>query len=93
LGSFGGALGVLAVAPLVMAAIVLALFPETARRELEDLNPEDRDRPGPPPDATVAAGHLPHDRPAAAERDERSSGDRHGDDRPDADGVETVASG
>ena len=42
LGSFGRALGVLAVAPLVMAAVVLALFPETARRELEDLNPEDR---------------------------------------------------
>jgi hypothetical protein len=26
-----------------MAAVVLAFFPETARRELEDLNPEDRD--------------------------------------------------
>jgi MFS family permease len=47
LGSFGSALGVLAVAPLVMAAVVLAFFPETARRELEDLNPEDRDRPAP----------------------------------------------
>jgi MFS family permease len=42
-GAFGRALAVLAVAPLVMAAVVLAFFPETARRELEDLNPEDRD--------------------------------------------------
>jgi MFS family permease len=42
LGSFGRALGVLAVAPLVMAVIVLVWFPETARRELEDLNPEDQ---------------------------------------------------
>jgi hypothetical protein len=25
-----------------MAALVLAAYPETARRELEDLNPEDR---------------------------------------------------
>jgi MFS family permease len=51
-GSFGGALGVLAAAPLAMAAIVLAFFPETARRELEDLNPEDRrgDLPGRPDD-------------------------------------------
>jgi putative MFS transporter len=40
-GSFGSALAVLAAAPLVMAVLVLAFFPETARRELEDLNPED----------------------------------------------------
>jgi MFS family permease len=42
LGSFGRTLTVLAVAPLIMAVVVLAWFPETARRELEDLNPEDR---------------------------------------------------
>jgi MFS family permease len=42
LGSFVRALSVLAVAPLVMAAIIVAWFPETARRELEDINPEDR---------------------------------------------------
>jgi MFS family permease len=42
LDSFGLALGLLAIGPLVMAAVVLAFFPETARRELEDLNPEDR---------------------------------------------------
>jgi hypothetical protein len=28
-----------------MAALVLASYPETARRELEDLNPEDRFEP------------------------------------------------
>jgi MFS family permease len=42
LDSFGLALGLLAIGPLVMAAVVLAWFPETAWRELEDLNPEDR---------------------------------------------------
>jgi len=41
LGSFGRALGILAAAPLVMAAMIVLWFPETARRELEELNPED----------------------------------------------------
>ncbi|HEX6421027.1 MAG TPA: MFS transporter [Acidimicrobiales bacterium] len=48
-GSFARALAVLAVAPLAMAAVVLTLFPETARRELEDLNPEDREALVAPP--------------------------------------------
>jgi len=49
-----------------MALVVLLLFPETARRELEDLNPEDRTgatgtaHPGdagtPTPPPSVAAG-------------------------------------
>jgi MFS family permease len=42
LGSFMQALGVLAIAPLLMAIVIVAWFPETARRELEDINPEDR---------------------------------------------------
>jgi putative MFS transporter len=42
LGSFGRAMGLLAIAPLGTAVLVLLLFPETARRELEDINPEDR---------------------------------------------------
>ena len=41
LGSFGAAIGILALAPLLMAVVVLAFFPETAHRELEDINPED----------------------------------------------------
>lgn len=75
-GSFGSALALLAVAPLLMAAVVVAFFPETARRELEDLNPEDR-----PADADV--GPQPRTR--------RSSG-RRADDEPGSDGFETVAS-
>jgi MFS family permease len=55
LGSFGRAFIVLAVAPLVLAAIVLAWFPETARRELEDINPEDA-APGGRREAAPAAG-------------------------------------
>ena len=50
-GSFGRALAVLAAAPLAMAAVVLVLFPETARRELEDLNPEDGAGAAPVPPA------------------------------------------
>ena len=42
LGSLGRALAVLSLGPAVLVALVLTLYPETARRELEDLNPEDR---------------------------------------------------
>jgi hypothetical protein len=35
-------MGLLASAQLVVVAVVLAWYPETAHRELEDLNPEDR---------------------------------------------------
>lgn len=40
--SYGRAFAWLAAAPLVVAVVVLAAFPETAHRELEDINPEDR---------------------------------------------------
>jgi MFS family permease len=40
--SYGKAIGVVALAQLVVVAVVLTLFPETAHRELEDLNPLDR---------------------------------------------------
>jgi MFS family permease len=42
LGSLGRALAVLAIGPAVLAGLVVARYPETARLELEDLNPEDR---------------------------------------------------
>ena len=51
LGGLGPAMAVLAIGPLVLAVLVLTLFPETAGRELEDLNPEDR-----PPGAEDPAG-------------------------------------
>lgn len=38
----GPALALLSVGPLLMALLVLVAYPETAHRELEDLNPEDR---------------------------------------------------
>ncbi|HWC09828.1 MAG TPA: MFS transporter, partial [Acidimicrobiales bacterium] len=44
-GRIGPAMAILAVGPAVVALLVLTLYPETAGRELEDLNPEDR---GPP---------------------------------------------
>jgi MFS family permease len=38
----GPALAVLSIGPLLMSMLVLFAYPETAHRELEDLNPEDR---------------------------------------------------
>ncbi|MGH9273071.1 MAG: MFS transporter, partial [Acidimicrobiales bacterium] len=45
-GGLGPALAVLAVGPALMALLVLIAYPETAHRELEELNPEDRVEPG-----------------------------------------------
>jgi MFS family permease len=41
-GGLGPALAVLSVGPALMAVLVLVAYPETAHRELEELNPEDR---------------------------------------------------
>jgi len=41
--SYGTVMLSLVAGPLVVALIVLTTYPETAHRELEDLNPEDRD--------------------------------------------------
>ena len=38
---FGDAFALMAIGPLVLAVIVLLIYPETAHRTLEDLNPED----------------------------------------------------
>jgi MFS family permease len=70
LGSFAWALGLLAIGPLAMAAVVLAWFPETAWRELEDLNPEDRTADGTPPPVPPAGG--------GSDRGGIGAGDRHG---------------
>ena len=42
LGGLGPAIAVLSVGPAVLAVLVLLLYPETAGRELEELNPVDR---------------------------------------------------
>ena len=44
-GRLGPGLAVMGAGPFLLAALVIVAFPETARRELEELNPEDR---GPP---------------------------------------------
>ena len=50
-GSIGPAMAILAAGPLLLAVLVLVAYPETARRELEELNPEDLPPPreAPPP--------------------------------------------
>ncbi len=47
-GGLGPALAVLAIGPAILVALVLVAYPETAHRELEDINPED-DLGGLPP--------------------------------------------
>jgi MFS family permease len=42
LGSLGPAIAALTVGPLAVSVLVLVAYPETARRSLEELNPEDR---------------------------------------------------
>ena len=46
--SFAGAFAVMAIGPAVVVVVVLALFPETAHRSLEDINPGDRPPVGEP---------------------------------------------
>ena len=41
LGGLGPAMAWIAIAPAILVVLVLTLFPETANRELEDLNPSD----------------------------------------------------
>lgn len=47
--SFGAAFAVLSFAPLVVVALLLFAFPETARLELETLNPDDQRAAAPKP--------------------------------------------
>lgn len=49
LGNLGAAMAVLAIGPLALVVLVLTKFPETAHRELEELNPSD----AAPADASV----------------------------------------
>jgi MFS family permease len=41
LGSLGAAMAVLALGPLILVVLILTRFPETAHKELEELNPAD----------------------------------------------------
>ena len=47
IGRIGPAMAFLSAGPLLLAVLVLAAYPETAGKELEDLNPEDRAGPAP----------------------------------------------
>jgi hypothetical protein len=40
--SFAPTMAILAAGPMIMAVLIITRYPETARRELEDLNPDDR---------------------------------------------------
>ncbi len=41
--SFTAVMGLMAIGQVIVTVLVVAFYPETAHRELEDLNPEDRD--------------------------------------------------
>jgi MFS family permease len=59
-GSFGPAVAVLAIGPAILAMLVLLFYPETAHRELEDINPEDAVlRSIPIPDDEERDGYRP----------------------------------
>jgi MFS family permease len=65
--SLGQAVAVLAIAPMLVAILVVVGFPETAQRELEDFNPDDP-RMDPSPTATepvADTGSLADTRPVA----------------------------
>jgi MFS family permease len=51
-GSYSSAIALLGIAPMVVVAIVVLFYPETAHRSLEELNPEDAP---PPPLSDLAA--------------------------------------
>ncbi len=53
-GSIGPAMAVLSASPILLAVLVLVAYPETAHRQLEELNPEDR-----PPPASDPEGSSP----------------------------------
>jgi MFS family permease len=58
LGGLGPALAILALGPALLVAMVALAYPETARRELEELNPEDL-----PPTPASMSPPLPPPRP------------------------------
>jgi MFS family permease len=58
LGGLGRAMAILALGPLIVSVLVLTRFPETAHRELEELNPEDAAPPATP--APSSPGARPH---------------------------------
>ena len=66
-GGLASAMRPLLIGPLVVAVLVLLFFPETARRELEDLNPEDQG-------VAVAGQPRSCNQPATASMTRRSRG-------------------
>ncbi len=59
LGSLPPAMALLSLGPAVVVLLIIAAYPETAQRELEELNPGDaplHDHPRPPNDDTCAPG-------------------------------------
>jgi MFS family permease len=54
---YGAVMAILAIGPLVVAALVVIIYPETAHHELEDLNPEDRMDGLVPSEASQPASH------------------------------------
>ena len=56
---FGAGFALLALGPAALVVLIITAFPETARRSLEDLNPEDR-AAGDAGAGGAPAGSMPH---------------------------------
>lgn len=88
-GSFGPTMAILGLGPLVVVFLILFLYPETAHRELEELNPED----APPPHDPDALHELDDEWiPVHEAHVHHGHGDHSGDSTPDPDAPEATGS-
>ena len=58
-GALGPGLALLSIGPVVAGILIIATYPETARRELEEINPEDAGLSPSPTPASRSPGPLP----------------------------------
>jgi len=82
-GRFGPALAILSVGPLIAVGVVLLFYPETAHKELEELNPEDSPPPDDPSELAKLdeAFEMAHESRPRVHQDDAGRHTDHHDDR------------